>query len=47
MPFLREFSTQFVTQGVLDGIPGWQVDFGRAYLRIRELEPAIELHPDA
>ncbi len=42
MPFLRGFSTQFVTQGVLDGIPGWPVDFRRAYLRIRELEPSIE-----
>jgi len=29
--------------GLLDGIPGWLVDFGRAYLQRRKLEPAIEI----
>ena len=60
MPFSRELSIEFLTQGfaeagvgvpkeeleravdLLDGIPGWLVDFGRAYLQRRELEPAIE-----
>ncbi|WP_366078419.1 hypothetical protein [Thermococcus sp.] len=60
MPFSRELSIQFLTQGfaeagvetpkeeleraveVLDGILGWLVDFGRAYLKKGRLKPAIE-----